>query len=78
MAEAPAATQTTAGPTVLGSIKVLDWTDQAGAYARPLLADLGADVIRVEPVTDPGPWPEETVRSAAVKPPAAASSGSST
>ena len=33
MAEAPAATQTTAGPTVLGSIKVLDWTDQAGAYA---------------------------------------------
>jgi benzylsuccinate CoA-transferase BbsE subunit len=63
MAEAPAATQTTAGPTVLGSIKVLDWTDQAGAYAGRLLADLGADVIRVEPVTDPGPWPEEPVRS---------------
>jgi benzylsuccinate CoA-transferase BbsE subunit len=68
MAEAPAATQTTAGPTVLGSIKVLDWTDQAGAYAGRLLADLGADVIRVEPVTDPGPWPEEPVRSAAGQP----------
>jgi benzylsuccinate CoA-transferase BbsE subunit len=50
-------------PTVLDSIKVLDWTDQAGAYAGRLLADLGADVVRVEAVTDSGPWPEERVPS---------------
>jgi benzylsuccinate CoA-transferase BbsE subunit len=64
MADAPVAPQTNAGPAVLSSIKVLDWTDQAGAYAGRLLADLGADVVRVEPVTDPGPWPEEPVLSA--------------
>jgi benzylsuccinate CoA-transferase BbsE subunit len=50
-------------PTVLDSIKVLDWTGQAGAYAGRLLADLGADVVRVEPVTDSSPWPEERVPS---------------
>jgi benzylsuccinate CoA-transferase BbsE subunit len=59
MAEAPADQPT----TVLDSIKVLDWTDQAGAYAGRLLADLGADVVRVEPVTEPEPWPEEPVPS---------------
>lgn len=48
-------------PTVLDSIKVLDWTDQAGAYAGRLLADLGADVVRIELVTDPAPWPEERI-----------------
>lgn len=67
MAEASAETSVEASaavpPTVLGSIKVLDWTDQAGAYAGRLLADLGADVVRIEPVTDPGPWPEELVPS---------------
>jgi benzylsuccinate CoA-transferase BbsE subunit len=52
-------------PTVLDSIKVLDWTDQGGAYAARLLADLGADVVRVEPVTDEGPWPQEPVPAAA-------------
>jgi benzylsuccinate CoA-transferase BbsE subunit len=61
MAETPAAPTS----TVLGSIKVLDWTDQAGAYAGRLLADLGADVVRIEPVTDPdAPWPEEQLTSA--------------
>jgi benzylsuccinate CoA-transferase BbsE subunit len=60
MAEALAAPTS----TVLGSIKVLDWTDQAGAYAGRLLADLGADVVRIEPVTDPdAPWPEEQLAS---------------
>jgi benzylsuccinate CoA-transferase BbsE subunit len=59
MAEVPAALP----PTVLDSIKVLDWTDQAGAYAGRLLADLGADVVRIEPVTDPGTWPEEQLPS---------------
>jgi benzylsuccinate CoA-transferase BbsE subunit len=60
MAEA----RTAPSPTVLDSIKVLDWTDQAGAYAGRLLADLGAEVVRIEPVTEPGPWPEEPVMSA--------------
>jgi benzylsuccinate CoA-transferase BbsE subunit len=50
-------------PTVLDSIRVLDWTGEAGAYAGRLLADLGADVVRVEPVTDSAPWPEERVPS---------------
>jgi len=59
MAEAPAAPL-----VVLDSIKVLDWTDQAGAYAGRLLADLGADVVRVEPVTNLLPWPEERMLSA--------------
>lgn len=51
-------------PLVLDSIKVLDWTDKAGAYAGRLLADLGADVVRIEPVGDDDPWPEEPVPSA--------------
>jgi benzylsuccinate CoA-transferase BbsE subunit len=59
MAEASADQPT----TVLDSVKVLDWTDQAGAYAGRLLADLGADVVRVEPVTEQEPWPEEPVPS---------------
>jgi benzylsuccinate CoA-transferase BbsE subunit len=59
MAEVPAALP----PTVLDSIKVLDWTDQAGAYAGRLLADLGADVVRIEPLTDPAAWPEEQLPS---------------
>jgi benzylsuccinate CoA-transferase BbsE subunit len=60
MAEA----RTAPSPTVLDSVKVLDWTDQAGAYAGRLLADLGAEVVRIESVTEPGPWPEEPVKSA--------------
>jgi benzylsuccinate CoA-transferase BbsE subunit len=40
------------GPTEthpLASIRVVDATDELGAYAGRLLADLGADVIRIEP-----------------------------
>ena len=57
MADAPPA----AGPVVLGSIKVVDWTDQVGAYAGRLLADLGADVVRIETVADSEPWPQELI-----------------
>ncbi len=38
----------------LASLRVLDATDEYGAYAGRLLADLGADVVRLEaPVGDP-------------------------
>jgi crotonobetainyl-CoA:carnitine CoA-transferase CaiB-like acyl-CoA transferase len=63
MAEAPPEQTPAQPPTVLDSIRVLDWTDQSGAYASRLLADLGADVVRVEPAADSGPWPEERVPS---------------
>jgi benzylsuccinate CoA-transferase BbsE subunit len=42
-----AATQSDAG--ALAGIRVLDLTDNYSAYAGRLLADLGADVVRVEP-----------------------------
>ena len=35
--------------TLLGDIRVLDLSDQKGVYCAKLLADLGADTIRVEP-----------------------------
>lgn len=44
--------ETTAGP--LDGVRVLDLADSLGAYGGRLLADLGAEVIRIEPVTGPG------------------------
>ena len=40
---------TTFSPTALGSYRVLDMTDEKGFLCGRLLADLGADVIKVEP-----------------------------
>lgn len=41
--------------TSLGHLRVVDLTDLRGALAGRILADLGADVIRIEPATgDPG------------------------
>jgi benzylsuccinate CoA-transferase BbsE subunit len=40
---------TNRAPAALDGVRVIDLTDELGAYAGRLLADLGAEVIRVEP-----------------------------
>lgn len=47
--------------TLLGDLRVLDLADEKGAYCAKILADLGADVIKIErpggdPMRDNGPF----------------------
>jgi crotonobetainyl-CoA:carnitine CoA-transferase CaiB-like acyl-CoA transferase len=40
----------TAGPAILDGLRVLDLTDERGAFCGRMFAELGADVIKVEPI----------------------------
>jgi crotonobetainyl-CoA:carnitine CoA-transferase CaiB-like acyl-CoA transferase len=51
----------TPGTGVLSGFRIIDWTEQEGAYAGRLLADLGADVVRVETAAAMAVWPEEPI-----------------
>ncbi|CAN5792081.1 CoA transferase [soil metagenome] len=52
MAAEPKLSELTAGP--LDGVRVLDLADPLAAYGGRLLADLGAEVIRIEPPSGPG------------------------
>ena len=56
---------TTSAMSALDDVRVLDLTGEEGVYCTKLLADLGADVIRVEPpggsaIRSRGPFVDET------------------
>jgi crotonobetainyl-CoA:carnitine CoA-transferase CaiB-like acyl-CoA transferase len=36
-------------PTALGDLRIIEWSDEKGAWAGKLLADMGADVVKIEP-----------------------------
>jgi benzylsuccinate CoA-transferase BbsE subunit len=52
VAAEPKLSEPTAGP--LDGVRVLDLADPLAAYGGRLLADLGAEVIRIEPASGPG------------------------
>jgi crotonobetainyl-CoA:carnitine CoA-transferase CaiB-like acyl-CoA transferase len=59
--------------SALEDLRIIDLTDETGVYATKLLADLGADVIRIEPpggdpLRDVGPfWHDETAADRSLK-----------
>lgn len=45
---------TTAG--ALDGLRIIEWTGEVGVWAGKLLADMGADVIKIEPPQGGEPW----------------------